>query len=138
KSRHAFSRWIGRTIAKMVRGIVRYVTISLWAARLAMPIRLAVRLQPERWREMCKARKLDGLKRGKVKRTPMGVDVRVTLGGSLTLETLTARIKDLETGLGTRRGAIRVEPTEVANKALVRITVRNPLAKPVAWPRPAG
>lgn len=138
KSRHAFSRWVGRSVAKMVRGIIRYVTITAWAARLAMPVRLAVRLQPERWRAMCEDRKLVGLKRGKVKRTPMGVDVRVTLGKALTLETLTARIKDLETGLGTRRGAIRVEPTDAAHKALVRITVRNPLAKAVAWPRPAG
>ncbi|WP_461712992.1 hypothetical protein, partial [Streptomyces sp. DSM 41029] len=63
---------------------------------------------------MTAARKLVGLKRGRVKRTPMGVDVRVTLGGGLNLDTLTARIKDLETGLGTRRGAIRVEPGTAA------------------------
>lgn len=120
------------------RWLVRYVRIRLWALRMGMPLRLAHRLQPERWRAMCEARKLSGLKRGKVRRTPMGVDVRVTLGGSLTLETLTARIKDLETGLGTRRGAIRVEGLDSAHKALVRITVRNPLKKPVPWDAPAG
>jgi hypothetical protein len=105
---------------------------------MRMSIRLAYRLQPERWREMCQARKLIGLKRGKVKRTPMGVDVRVTLGGSLDLETLNARIRQLETGLGTRRGAIRIEGGDSAHKAIVRITVRNPLAKAVSWLQPAG
>uniref|UniRef100_A0AAU1M5B4 FtsK/SpoIIIE domain-containing protein n=1 Tax=Streptomyces sp. NBC_00148 TaxID=2903626 RepID=A0AAU1M5B4_9ACTN len=135
-------RWLAKAIGKAIRdasrAIVRYVRIGLWAARLRMPVRLAIRLQPDRWRAMTEARKLTGLKRGKVKRTPMGVDIRVTLGGSLTLESLTARIKDLETGLGTRRGAIRVEPGSSAHKALVRITVRNPLAKPVSYPDTAG
>lgn len=125
-------------LKRAVRTFLRYVRVSLWAARLRMPIRLSIRLQPDRWRAMTEARKLSGLKRGKVRRTPMGVDVRVTLGGSLNLETLTARIKDLETGLGTRRGAIRVEPTDAAHKAIVRITVRNPLAKTVTWPVPDG
>ncbi|WP_331718156.1 FtsK/SpoIIIE domain-containing protein (plasmid) [Streptomyces sp. NBC_00138] len=134
--------WLGKLIRASlkaaIRTFLRYVRVSLWAARLRIGIRLAVRLQPDRWRAMCEARKLTGLKRGRVKRTPMGVDVRVTLGGSLTLESVVARIKDLETGLGTRRGAIRVEPTESAHKAVVRITVRNPLAGNVKWPRPAA
>lgn len=135
-------KWLAKAVAKAIRNatraIVRYVRVGLWAARMRMPIRLAIRLQPDRWRAMTEARKLTGLKRGKVRRTPMGVDVRVTLGGSLTLESLTARIKDLETGLGTRRGAIRVEPGSSAHKAVVRITVRNPLAKPVAYPATSG
>lgn len=125
-------------LRKAAKTMIRFVRISLWAASKRMPIRLAYRLQPERWREMCAARKLVGLKRGKVKRTPMGVDVLVTLGGALTLETLTARIKDLETGLGTRRGAIRVEGRDSAHKATIRITVRNPLAKNVPYPMPTG
>ncbi|MER5733945.1 FtsK/SpoIIIE domain-containing protein [Streptomyces sp. NPDC002138] len=136
--RKAVGKATGRVIVKACRAFVRYVTISLWAARMRMPIRLAIRLQPERWRSMTEARKLTGLKRGRVRRTPMGVDVRVTLGGSLTLESLTARIKDIETGLGTRRGAVRVEPGATAHKAIVRITVRNPLAKNVPWPVPTG
>lgn len=138
KGRRALAKAVGKAIATACRVFVRYVRISLWAARLRMPIRLAVRLQPDRWRSMTETRKLTGLKRGKVRRTPMGVDVRVTLGGALTLESLTARIKDLETGLGTRRGAIRVEPGTSAHKAVVRITVRNPLAKNVPWPEPSG
>lgn len=136
--RRAARRAVARAVRRAGRGLVRYVRIGLWAARLRMPIRLAYRLQPDAWREMCEARKLKGLKRGKVRRTPMGVDVRVTLGGSLTLETLNARVSDLETGLGTRRGAIRVEAADSAHKALIRITVRDPLRKPVLWRAPEG
>lgn len=136
--RKAVRRALARALRKAYRAVVRYVRVGLWCARLRMPIRLGYRLQPEAWREMCEARKLSGLKRGRVKRTPMGVDVLVTLGKSLTLETLTARVSDLETGLGTRRGAIRIEARESAHKATVRITVRDPLRKPVLWPAPAG
>ncbi|MGP3691756.1 FtsK/SpoIIIE domain-containing protein [Streptomyces sp. IBSNAI002] len=137
-ARKALAKAAGKAIVKAAKAFVRYVTISLWAARMRMPIRLAIRLQPDRWAEMTAARKLLGLKRGKVRRTPMGVDIRVTFGGSLTLESVTARIKDLETGLGTRRGAIRVEPGTSAHKGVVRITVRNPLAKNVPYPMPTG
>lgn len=128
----------GKVLSRAGRAVVRFVRISLWAGRLRMPLRLAYRLQPEHWQEMCAARKLAGLKRGRVKRTPMGVDVLVTLGGALTLEALTARIKDLETGLGTRRGAVRVEGRDSAHKATIRITVRNPLARMVRWIVPNG
>jgi hypothetical protein len=136
--RSALRRATAATLRRAGRAVVRWVRISLWATLLRMPIRLAYRLQRERWREMCAARKLVGLRRGRVRRTPMGVDVRVTLGGSLTLETLNARIRDLETGLGTRRGAIRIEPRDSAHKATVRITVRNPLARAVRWQAPDG
>lgn len=136
--RRLLAKAVGRLLARAAKAFVRYVRISLWAARLRMPVRLAIRLQPDRWREMTAARKLVGLKRGRVRRTPMGVDVRVTLGGGLNLDTLTARIKDLETGLGTRRGAIRVEPGTAAHKAVVRITVRDPLRKAVPYPALEG
>ncbi|WP_344535946.1 hypothetical protein, partial [Streptomyces albiaxialis] len=136
--RRAAAKGLGKLLGSLTGAVVRYLGITVWAARMRMPIRLAYRLQPDRWREMCETRKLVGLKRGRIKRTPMGVDVRVTLGGSLTLETLTARIKDVETGLGTRRGAVRIEGADKANKATVRITVRNPLAKNVPWSQPSA
>jgi hypothetical protein len=99
----AVRRLAARAIRRLSRALVRYVRLSLYALRMRIPTRLAYRLQPERWRSMTEARKLTGLKRGRIRRTPMGVDVRVTLGGALTLETLQARVKDLETGLGVRR-----------------------------------
>jgi hypothetical protein len=136
--RHRLLRWVGRLFRGLMLGVVRFVRITLWSAWMRLPIRLAHRLQPDRWVAMCEARKLTGLKRGKVRRTPMGVDVHIKLGGSLRLDTLVARVPDLETGLGVRRGSVRIEPTEYAHKALVRITVRNPLARPVPWVAPVG
>jgi DNA-binding transcriptional ArsR family regulator len=129
---------VGKAMGKAWSALIRYARISLWAAYLRMPVRLAYRLQRDRWREMCEARKLSGLKRTKVKRSPMGVDVLVTLNRSLTLETLTARISDLETGLGVKRGSIRIEGRESANKALIRIRLRDPLAKALPWEAPDG
>lgn len=127
-----------KALKRAARALLRFVRIVVWAAYLRMPLRLAYRLQPERWRNMCQDRRLVGLKRGRVKRTAQGVDVLVTLNGALRLDTLVTRIPDLETGLGVRRGSIRVEGRESAHKALIRITVRNPLARPIPWSRPAG
>jgi adenosyl cobinamide kinase/adenosyl cobinamide phosphate guanylyltransferase len=115
------------------RAVVRWVRITLWAARLRMPIRLGYRLQPEVWREMCAARKLAGLKRGRVTRTPAGIAIRVTLGGALDLATLQARVDQLETGLGVKRRAIRIEPGARADRAVVHIVLRDPLRRPVLW-----
>ncbi len=100
--------------------------------------RVLRRLQPARWAEICEDRGLKGLKRGRITRTPMGLDVVVTLGGKLTVEALNGHVRHLETGLGTRRGAVRITAHDMAHKATVRIMTRNPLRKPVAWPPITG
>ncbi|WP_461712935.1 hypothetical protein, partial [Streptomyces sp. DSM 41029] len=80
--RRLLAKAVGRLLKRAAKAFVRYVRISLWA------VRLEADRETDRWREMTAARKLVGLKRGRVKRTPMGVDVRVTLGGGLNLDTL--------------------------------------------------
>ncbi len=100
--------------------------------------RVLRRLEPKRWAGMCESRGLKGLKRGRITRTPMGLDVVVTLGGKLTVESLNGHVRQLETGLGTRRGALRVSAHDMAHKATVRIMTRNPLRKPVTWPAITG
>jgi hypothetical protein len=131
--RKGLGKALSAALHKAGRALVRYVRISLWAARMRMPVRLAYRLQPERWREMTAARKLTGLKRGKVRRTAAGLSVRVTLGGSLDLATIQARVDQLETGLGVKRKSIRIEGTDRADRAIVHIVLRNPLRKPILW-----
>lgn len=126
-----------RAIRAAGRRIVRYIRIGLWGARLRIGYRLALRLQPERWDGMVQARKLTGLRRGKVRRTPGGIAVRLTLGGALDLEAVRARTSQLETGLGLRRGSARVKPTSRADKAVLDIVLRDPLAKPIEWTKPA-
>jgi S-DNA-T family DNA segregation ATPase FtsK/SpoIIIE len=107
-------------------------------AKVSGEARVLRRLQPSRWAEMCEARGLKGLKRGRIARTVMGLDVVVTLNGKLTIEMLNSHVRQLETGLGTRRGAVRITAHEMANKATMRIMTRNPLRKAVVWPAIIG
>lgn len=122
-----------RVLRRAGRAALRWARITLWAARLRMPIRLAARLQPDRWREMCAHRRLVGLRRGMVRATAAGIAIRVTLGGNLDLAAVQGRIDQLETGLGVKRRAIRIEPGARADRAIVHIVLRDPLRRPVRW-----
>lgn len=125
-----------RAVAAAVRRITRYIRIKLWGLRLGIGYRLAARLQPERWDGMVAARKLPGLVRGKVRRTPTGIAVHLRLGGSLTLEDVTRNTGQLEAGLGLHRGTARVKPVKRADKAILHIVLRDPLAEPTVWAHP--
>lgn len=125
-----------RAVCAMARRLVRVIRIRLWGLRLGIGYRLASRLQPERWDGMVAARKLPGLVRGKVRRTPIGIAVHLRLGGSLTLEDVTRNTGQLEAGLGLHRGTARVKPVKRADKALLHIVLRDPLAEPTVWTHP--
>lgn len=125
-----------KAVRYCLRKLGRYLRISLWGARLGIGYRLASRLQPERWDGMVASRKLPGLVRGKVQRTPMGIVVRLRLCGSLTLEDVISRTGQLEAGLGLRRGSARVKPVSRADKAILHIVLRDPLAKLILWTEP--
>jgi len=135
---HTGRKALRRAAKRILRKAVRYIRITAWAARLEMPIKLAYRLQHGRWEEMCHDRDFVGLKRGVVKKSKVGIDVHVTLNRKLTLELLSSKVSALEAGLGTKRGVIRISPGKTANKAIVRIVLRDPLAKDVSWVRPIG
>lgn len=111
----------------------RYIRISMWGARLGIGYRLAARLQPERWDGMVASRKLPGLARGKVQRTPIGISVHLRLGGSLTLDDVSRNAGQLEAGLGLHRGTARIKPVKRADKAVMHVVLRDPLAEPTAW-----
>jgi energy-coupling factor transporter ATP-binding protein EcfA2 len=113
--------------------------VPLWlGGRVSGDARIMARLQADRWRQWTEARELKGLKRGRITRTPMGIDVVVSLGGKLTVEALNARIRHIEAGLGARRGSVRIEAHEMAHKCTVRIQTKNPLKKLVPWTQPTG
>lgn len=123
----------------VLRRMARHLQHALWAWRYGMPIRVARRiLERDRWDGMCTARQLAGLKRGKVARTPSGVAVNVTLTRSLTAPVVASRISQLEAGLGLRRGSVRLLAPESsrADKAVLQLTLRDPLAKSVLWQPP--
>lgn len=125
-----------RAVAAAARRITRYIRIKLWGIRLGIGYRLASRLQPERWDGMVASRKLPGLVRGKVRRTPIGIAVHLRLGGSLTLDDVTRNAGQIEAGLGLHRGTARVKPVKRADKAILHVVLRDPLAKPTLWVPP--
>jgi hypothetical protein len=128
-----------RLVRSALRRLARVLRHWVWARRYGLPMRVAARLlDPDRWDGMVTARQLPGLKRGKVRRTPSGVAVHVTLTRALTLDMLAARTSQLETGLGLRAGSVRVLSTGRADRAVLELTVRDPLARPLLWQPPAG
>ncbi len=140
----AYASWLvanGVTGAGLVTGLVLGVlgNVPLWVGgRVSGDARIMARLQVDRWRQWTEARELKGLKRGRISRTPMGIDVVVSLGGKLTVEALNSKIRHIEAGLGARRGSVRIEAHEMAHKCTVRIQTKNPLKKNVPWTEPTG
>ncbi|MQA05857.1 MAG: cell division protein FtsK [Streptosporangiales bacterium] len=66
-----------------------------------------------------------------------GYVLRLVLRKGHTYETAANQMPAIESGLGTRRGAVRVEPVhEHAGQALVRVVERDPHAAPIDWPDP--
>ncbi|WP_327089233.1 cell division protein FtsK [Nonomuraea sp. NBC_01738] len=68
-----------------------------------------------------------------------GYRFRLALGRGQTVEDAINRIPNLESALGSRRGAIRVQPvpTKHANRADVRVIETDPHADAIAWPGPS-
>lgn len=128
-----------RLIRSVLRRLARFLRHWLWARRHGLPVRVAARLlDADRWDGMVQTRQLAGLKRGKVKRTPSGVAIHVTLTRALTLDVLAARTGQLEAGLGVRAGSTRVLAADRADRAVIELTVRDPLAKPLLWQPPTS
>lgn len=128
-----------RLVQSALRRLARTIRHWMWARRYGIPLRVAARLlDVERWDGMVTARQLPGLKRGKIRRSPSGVTVNVTLTRSLTLDTVAGRTSQLEAGLGLRSGSVRVLGTGRMDHAVLELTVRDPLARPLLWEAPAG
>ncbi|WP_214320580.1 cell division protein FtsK [Nonomuraea sediminis] len=68
-----------------------------------------------------------------------GYRFRLALGRGQTVEDAVNRIPNLESALGSRRGAIRVQPvpTKHANRADVRVIETDPHADAITWPGPS-
>lgn len=127
-----------RIAARSARRMWRSARTAWWASRLGIGVRLAARLQPQRWNAMVEQRKLPGLRRRKVTRTKVGLDIRMTLSGALTAHEVSARVRQLEAGLGLRTDSARVRPTGRADRLVLQVRLRNPLSGGVRWTAPSG
>jgi S-DNA-T family DNA segregation ATPase FtsK/SpoIIIE len=122
-----------RAAKKLAIALVRELR-TLRVVRMGATRKLARRLQRDTWDKMCAHRGLQGLLRGRIARTTYGIAVHVRMSGSLTSEVVASKIKQIETGLGVAHDSIRLVPGRKADKAVVAITLRNPLDNAVAWP----
>jgi S-DNA-T family DNA segregation ATPase FtsK/SpoIIIE len=68
-----------------------------------------------------------------------GWRARLRLARGQTLEDVIAKIRSLESALGTHRGAIRVYPTadDLANRCELRVLSSDPHANAINWPGPS-
>ncbi|MFC4007961.1 cell division protein FtsK [Nonomuraea purpurea] len=67
-----------------------------------------------------------------------GYRVRLRLGRGQTVEDAIRQMPALESALGTRRGAIRIQPVPaLANRADVRVIEKDPHADAIPWPGPS-
>ncbi len=124
-------KWLGRKIWYLV-------AVAWWAVKNKIPFRLALRLQPDRWDAMVEKRKLPGLKRGKIRRVPVGVQIRLTLTGALTPRYVSSRLPQIETGLGLRRGTARIKDASRSDRLILEVKLRDPIKDIIPWERPRG
>jgi hypothetical protein len=108
------------------------------AHHLDIPPGLAARLQTGPWGAMCRARKLTGLKRGELEKTPYGVAVHVEFGGSLDFAAVQRSVDQLETGLDVVSGTVRLRRGRSAGRGVLDVRIRDPLADGVPWEAPSG
>lgn len=82
-----------------------------------------------------------GLERSKVVKSwadNIGVTLRLRLRKGQTIDDVLSRLKEIESALGVRRGAVRAWPEEGnAGRCYLRIIVHDKLANPIPWPGPA-
>lgn len=136
KIRKAVRTKIWSAVKAVARNLWHLTAVAWWALKNGIPFRLALRLQPDRWNAMVEARRLSGLKRGKIKRTPVGVSVRLTLSGALTSRDVHNRTRQLETGLGLKSGTARLGHVSRSDKLVLQIVLRNPIKDLIPWERP--
>lgn len=111
--------------------------VKLQAHRLGIPYELARKLQLDNWKAMCKARKLSGLERGELEKTPYGVAVHVKFSGALDFPSAQRGIDQIETGLDVTTGTVRLRRGTTAGRGVLDVRIRDPLADGVPWEAPA-
>lgn len=105
-----------------------------WSVRHHVPAGLTRRLTRKRWDGMVEARKLTGLKRGRVVATTLGVSVHLHLTGWLTLPYVVGKQDQLEAGLGLKHDSTRIVKGNRADRCVLEVRVRDLSSVAFNWP----
>jgi S-DNA-T family DNA segregation ATPase FtsK/SpoIIIE len=120
-------------------GILTLVTaIPWWASgRRRAKVRLDRKL--ESWPEVASAVGLAGSQVMSALADIWGWRARFRLAGGQTIQDVIAKVPEIESGLGTFRGAVRVYPTpdDLANRCELRVLDTDPHADAIPWPGPS-
>ncbi|MEU4724772.1 helix-turn-helix domain-containing protein [Nonomuraea dietziae] len=113
------------------------LAIPWWAHR-----RRRARVRVERtlaaWPEISQAIGLAGSRIQSAIVDLWGYRTRIALARGQTVEDAIARIPGIESALGTRRGAVRIQPVpEKANRLELRVIETDPHADAISWPGPS-
>jgi len=133
--------FIGPATAPMpvLGGILTLVTaIPWWASgRRRAKVRLDRKL--ESWPEVAKAVGLAGSQVMSALADIWGWRARFRLARGQTIQDVIAKVPEIESGLGTFRGAVRVYPTpdDLANRCELRVLDTDPHADAIPWPGPS-
>lgn len=111
--------------------------VKAQSLKMDIPYELMQKIQKGPWAAMCKARKLPGLERGEIEKTPYGVAVHVRFCGALDFPTVQRGVDQLETGLDVPTGTIRLRKGATAGRGILDIRIRDPLADGTPWEQPS-
>jgi S-DNA-T family DNA segregation ATPase FtsK/SpoIIIE len=120
-------------------GILALATaIPWWASgRRRAKVRLDRKL--ESWPEVARAVGLAGSQVMSALADIWGWRARFRLARGQTIQDVIAKVPEIESGLGTFRGAVRVYPTpdDLANRCELRVLDTDPHADAIPWPGPS-
>jgi S-DNA-T family DNA segregation ATPase FtsK/SpoIIIE len=121
-----------------VLGIGSFVLAVPWWAHRRRRARVRVERTLAAWPDIAQAVGLAGSRIQSAMVDLWGYRVRLKLGRGQTVEDAIKQMPALESALGTRRGAIRIQPVpELANRADMRVVEKDPHADAIPWPGPS-
>lgn len=123
-----------------ILGLGALVLAVPWWAHRRRRARVRVQRAIAHWPDISKAIGLPGSKIQSAKVDLWGWRARVMLARGQTIADLTSRMPEIESALGTYRGAVRVDPTGdgKANRCEIRVLDTDPHAAAIPWPGPSA
>lgn len=121
-----------------ILGIGSFLLAVPWWAHRRRRARVRVERTLAAWPDIAQAVGLAGSRIQSAMVDLWGYRVRLKLGRGQTVEDAIKQMPALESALGTRRGALRIQPVpELANRADMRVIEKDPHADAIPWPGPS-
>jgi hypothetical protein len=120
-------------------GILTLTTAIPWWASGRRRAKVRLERKLESWPEVAKAVGLAGSQVMSALADIWGWRARFRLARGQTIQDVIAKVPEIESGLGTFRGAVRVYPTpdDLANRCELRVLDTDPHADAIPWPGPS-